>query len=459
MASESSPLVAAAAAGRWKDHLAAERLPRHLATPCRRWLSLLAFSAISAISSGPIAMWPTLVPMFVEEGTLAGPNQLRNLSMINVVSMALSTGSSFFLGIFYDRVGPRTCAVGGALGGGGAMLLMAAAMRTRGLNWVLFLAYPLATILSMLNTMGTFAWLWLLPGNANVVNSVAMAIQTLSDSLVLVLVWLHRRYNVSLELFFCALAALSVLSATVSWALVPPHEAHRRYVAATVEAERVKAEAAAAAAEAEAAAPSGAAPAAAAADDDEETGVATAAAAAIKPITRASAPGLSVPWSAAAAEESRGGAAERGEAISTAEERYPSNPSEGAPPPHERAMKSPTPPPSPPPEVASGSSAVASARAGALAGESKWETENDAVFDEPPSSSAAKECCGEARAVLRVVALYPGPNGLFVLFCLCTYSFILYGYSNQFTWYSTLFGAHRAKVLVNTFALIYSVCR
>ena len=359
----------------WVDHLAGEVVPAHLSTPCRRWLSLVTFSVISAVSSGPIAMWPSLVPIFVENGTFAGSSQLRSLALVNSLAMALSTASSFLLGIVYDRAGPRTCAVAGSLGGAVGLLVMAVVTRNQELSWVLFIAYPAVTILSMLNTMGTFAWLWLLPGSANLVNSMAMAVQTLSDSLVLIVVVLHRMYGLSLETFFCVLAALGVIAAAASFAIIPNRKMHERYIAATIKAGQLSAAAEAAAA-------------AAAEEEEEEVG------------------GTGAVGGAGRADEERPSAAG-----ARWEKREP-----GA------------------------------------------ETETEPELERLESSEREGGMCTEARAALRVAALYPYANAIFISFLFFTYTFILYGYSNQFIWYSVLFGPRRAKRLVNIFALVYGVC-
>jgi MFS family permease len=200
----------------------------------RRWISLLAVCILTSVPSGPVVSWPTLEPILIEEGVFSGPDQQKDLSTVYSISAGTMMIASFVAGIAYDRFGPRVMAVGGTLLAAASLIGMSVALSNRNLNGLLFVFYPLATFFGQSNVFGCYAWLWLLPRSQNTVNSLAAAVQTLSDSIALVAVYLHssQQYRLSMQTFFASLAVFALLACAVLTILVPSFADNRRYTRA-----------------------------------------------------------------------------------------------------------------------------------------------------------------------------------------------------------------------------------
>ena len=178
--------------------------------------------------------WPTLEPILIREGVFAGPAQQQRLTSVFSVATGLAVVGTVPAGILFDRLGPRFVGVFGALACAASMVGVVAALRVPALNWLLFVCYPGATLFGMMNIYCCYAYLWLLPKHQNTVNSLAAAVQALSDTLALVAVALNRGYGTSCADFFAGVGLASLAAAAACFALVPDRAAHRRHAAAAM---------------------------------------------------------------------------------------------------------------------------------------------------------------------------------------------------------------------------------
>jgi len=210
-------------------------LPFHLRTRTRRWCSLAAFCVLSTICTGPLQSWATLEPILIKDGVFSHDHPQSQLTAIFSLALGFSVVASLFAGMAYDQLGPRALAVSGALGCAVMLLAMVVCIAYRSLNWGLYVAYPLLTFLGWVNTFGAFAWLWLLPESQNTVNAIAQAVvPCFSDSLVLVIVWLHDAFDVQITTALMVLAGLSLIAAFISHFLVPTKRENLAYASAVV---------------------------------------------------------------------------------------------------------------------------------------------------------------------------------------------------------------------------------
>ena len=69
----------------------------------------------------------------------------------------------YSLGLSYDIFGPRVSAAMGALFAALGTLCMAIAISNANLNWMLFFAYPMASIGGSMNSMAILGFQWLMP--------------------------------------------------------------------------------------------------------------------------------------------------------------------------------------------------------------------------------------------------------------------------------------------------------
>eukprot|EP00949_MAST-11_sp_MAST-11-sp1_P001836 g1836.t1 len=204
------------------------RMPCHLKTRFRRWMSLFFVIICTTIPSGPLASFPTLEPILIKMGVFAGPDQKQLLSQVFSIASGLATISFFFSGVLYDNVGPRAITVGSCIAVAICMFLMHICILYEQLNSLLFVVYPLLTLFGSMTLFGAYSFLWLLPGAQNTVNALAISVQALSDSLVIVIVLLYKNYGVSLGVSFQTLAALSLASAAATYFVLPSKEEHLR---------------------------------------------------------------------------------------------------------------------------------------------------------------------------------------------------------------------------------------
>mmetsp|Transcript_29565 Transcript_29565/g.47591 ORF Transcript_29565/g.47591 Transcript_29565/m.47591 type:complete len:579 (+) Transcript_29565:71-1807(+) len=209
-------------------------LPDHLSTKTSRWISLLTIAISGSFASGPIASWPTLEPILIKEGVFAGPTQQNDLTTLYSFATCVALIAIFIGGIAFDVLGPKAVAVGGAFGAAACLLLMGAAIKIQSLNYLLWFAYPLASLFGFVQSLGSLSWLWLLPDDQNTVNACVGAIQAVSDAFVLVAVFMNSEYGLRLPVYFFLVACLSCLAGLISWAMVPSRQLHRQVSAVVV---------------------------------------------------------------------------------------------------------------------------------------------------------------------------------------------------------------------------------
>jgi len=134
------------------------KLPRLYSTRFRRWLCLGLFSAVSAIASGPMSMWPTLEPILIQENVFKGPSQMAQLSEVFAITVGILAITSLPVGILYDSCGPRCFAVLGALLFAVFSVIMGLAIRYESLNWMLYYAYPAALVFGYGQNYGAYGF-------------------------------------------------------------------------------------------------------------------------------------------------------------------------------------------------------------------------------------------------------------------------------------------------------------
>jgi len=231
MPSESSPLT-----GSSNDILidAGVELPAHLGTPLRRWLCVLLYTVAGACATGPMTMFMTLEPIFIKEGVFEGPDQQRTLTALYSIIIAAVIFGMLPFGMLFDYFGPKWVAVVGSLGFAIFSVGTSIALRYRELNWLLFVCYPLAVVCGYGKNRAACGYHWLLSDHQNTINSLVVATQAGSQSLVLVGVWLHNTYGWQIWTYFEMLAALSVCVALIGWLIVPNRDSHLEYAAVVV---------------------------------------------------------------------------------------------------------------------------------------------------------------------------------------------------------------------------------
>eukprot|EP00756_Hemistasia_phaeocysticola_P063032 Hpha_TRINITY_DN6501_c0_g1::TRINITY_DN6501_c0_g1_i1::g.45912::m.45912 len=200
-------------------------LPPHLSTTQGRWAALWATTTACALASGPVASWPTLVPLLLDAGVWAEDGDKgahANLDAVFSIAIAVQLGASLPAGWIFDRYGGRAASLGGALLASTGLLLMGLATYfPADLAWLLWLAYPVAMLGGQINSFGVFSFLWLLPEHQNFISSMAGGTAALSDMLVLVAVGLHSCCGLFIGQFFLVLSGLSLCSGVVCYAVGP----------------------------------------------------------------------------------------------------------------------------------------------------------------------------------------------------------------------------------------------
>ncbi len=208
-------------------------LPSYLATPRRRWLSLVVVCFALALANGPVMCWQTLTPIMIEaEGAFRSSGKaLGHLDAIFAMGNGLGALTNLPTGMIYDRIGPRRTAVIGALGTSVGLAGLGACLQFPAFNYGMYFFYPLATIFAFLNSWGAFAYLWLIPEQPSLVNACICAAFSLSDTLGMIAVQLHQRYGLPLHSFFLLLACGACAAAAVSAMLLPDKREFTRFAA------------------------------------------------------------------------------------------------------------------------------------------------------------------------------------------------------------------------------------
>lgn len=103
------------------------------------------------------------------------------------------------------------------------------------MNWLLWFAYPATTFFGLMNTNAVYAWYWLLPDSQNSVSSVAASIQIMSDSLVLLAVWLNKDFALSMSSYFMLVGGMAILAGVINYWFVPTLDENAATAAAVVQ--------------------------------------------------------------------------------------------------------------------------------------------------------------------------------------------------------------------------------
>jgi len=183
--------------------------------------TLCLATAGACLASGPVAAWPTLEPLLEDQGVFAGESQKSLLSSVYSIAQGVMMVAGWPTGIVYDRYGARTCAVGGGLIAAVGLVGMAVAIAWPSMNWLLFVAYPLATFGGSMNSYGLYAFQWAFPNRSNTINSLMLATGAVSDSIVLIAVGLHNCCGLQLQWFMFMIGIVSLFASLICWLTVP----------------------------------------------------------------------------------------------------------------------------------------------------------------------------------------------------------------------------------------------
>lgn len=209
-------------------------VPDRFKTQARRWLLLIVMSLLGSAAFGPLSSWPTLEPILIREHVFEGPDQKAKLASVFSIATGVGAMSGLAAGMLYDNFGPRWSGAFGLLSSAASMLCMALAVKVTSLNWLLWISYPAVMCFGQVAIQMTYAWYWLLPNNENSVSSVSAAIQVVSDSFVLVAVWLHRDFSFSMASYFLLVACIAAASGIICLWIVPTLDENNANAAAII---------------------------------------------------------------------------------------------------------------------------------------------------------------------------------------------------------------------------------
>jgi len=181
-------------------------------------------------------MFPTLEPILISEKVFAGPTQLPQLTTVYSITLGVLMMSFLPVGIIYDSYGPRWCSVVGSLLFSVFSVGIGLSIQYESLNWMLYFMYPIALLFGFGKNYGAYGYQWLLPESQNTVNSIILATQALSDSLVVICVWLHSQFGMQLWTYFYALSVFAVVTGLVCSIIVPSRKQHFAYAEAVMTA-------------------------------------------------------------------------------------------------------------------------------------------------------------------------------------------------------------------------------
>lgn len=78
-------------------------LPAHLVTKRQRWIAVWVAAVAMALSSGPVAAWPTLEPLLMDAGVWKDDKAHANLDTVFGIATAVQLSASLPAGWIYDR--------------------------------------------------------------------------------------------------------------------------------------------------------------------------------------------------------------------------------------------------------------------------------------------------------------------------------------------------------------------
>ena len=198
-------------------------MAKRFKTPAKRFSRFLLVFLLCCVASGPLNSWPTIEPLLGELHVLGSTYNHSSTGLNQVQTLGFSFGSllSIPLGVAYDVLGPGTTAAGGAVSAAIGTLSMAFAISNTKYNWILYFAYPLATIGGSMNSMAILGWQWLMPERQSLINSLYGASLAISDTLAIVGVMLVNRNILTLQTFFILIGVVAVLAAIICYLVTP----------------------------------------------------------------------------------------------------------------------------------------------------------------------------------------------------------------------------------------------
>lgn len=131
----------------------------------------------------------------VQNGTSfldACPEQLAAAASLYSMSMGLSTVSTLAQGCLFDHFGPRLSGVGGALTNAAALAAFALALSSPSLNWLMWIATPLADCSGALASMALYGFAWHLPAHQGLLAALFASSIGLSTYAAAAAEWLVR---------------------------------------------------------------------------------------------------------------------------------------------------------------------------------------------------------------------------------------------------------------------------
>ena len=198
-------------------------LARRFKTPEKRFFYFLTTFLLCCIASGPLNSWVTIEPLLGELHVLNSTYNHSSSALNEVQVIGFSFGSllSIPLGLSYDIFGPRASAAMGALFAALGTLCMAIAISNAKFNWILFIAYPMASLGGSMNSMAILGYQWLMPQRQNLVNSMYGASLAISDTIAILGVSIINSGAITLQTFFFIIAGVSMVVAILTYLGAP----------------------------------------------------------------------------------------------------------------------------------------------------------------------------------------------------------------------------------------------
>lgn len=204
-----------------------------------------------AIASGPLVAFPSFEPLLFEAGVFrenclkenganaianngkaACPEQNNAVEAIYPVSVGMSLGFFFLVGIFFDCFGPRVSGVFGA--SMVALCLTGVALSVLAVDssavpvttspsrtWLLFVALPLSDVFGLLCGFAMYGFIWHLPSCRNLVLGLGNSAYQVSGVTPLVLRKLIDAFELSLVGAMFILSGSSLVAAVVLYFVAP----------------------------------------------------------------------------------------------------------------------------------------------------------------------------------------------------------------------------------------------
>lgn len=214
----------------------------------RLWLRIGVVFIGTALSSSVLQGFPTVEPVLLDRRPEYGAGlfalycdnksvsnhttapgavdackeQLDAAASLYAFSLSASTVTTFIQGYLFDQLGPRSSAVGGSLVTALALALFALALSSPSLNWLAWIAVPLADCAGALTSMASFGFVWHVPKHQGLLSSFYAASISMSVYAAALIPWLVRGpLHLSATVTWLGFAALALVSAALTGACAP----------------------------------------------------------------------------------------------------------------------------------------------------------------------------------------------------------------------------------------------